>query len=225
MHRRTLVSIAVAFLAGGMSVLHGAVIASSTFDTNAEGWTNGNFDATTPSPGAVNYLSTGGNPGGHIQISDVFGWNAFLAPASYLGNQSGAYLGSLSFDLYDTAIDAATDYPAVMISDGTTFLFSPLIPTTSVLGPPFQRLTVQFQASTGWSTTTDGVPPATEAEMQTVLANLQILAIDADWKTGPDDVHLDNVVLSGPGAEVPEPVTVMLIAPFAVWLALRRRSN
>jgi hypothetical protein len=206
----------------GAPVVYGGVIASSTFNTNDEGWTNGNFNSTTPSPTSVNYLSTGGNPGGHIQVADNYNWNAFLAPASYLGNQSAAYLGTVTFDLYDTYTDT-TPSPGIMISDGTTFLYSPLILDSAAGGPPFVSFSVQFKASTGWSLNVDGSSAANEAQMQSVLANLQILAIDADWNNGPDNVHLDNVVLSSAPTGVPEPGCIALVAPFAMWLVLRRR--
>lgn len=169
---------------------------------------NGSFTEVTGSPTGVNWLPTGGNPGGHIQVGDNYDWNAFYAPAKFLGNQSSAYLGSLAFDLYDSFPGDPDNYPAVMISDGTTLLYSPLVPASSANGPPFQHFSVTFQASTGWTTDVNGQNPATEQMLQTVLANLQVVAIDADWHVGDDDVHLDNVYLN---TAVPEPSTLLLL--------------
>jgi len=154
---------------GAAGSLNASVIASSTFDTNDEGWMNGNFDGTTGSPTSVNYFSTGGNPAGQIQVYDNYYWNAFLAPAAFLGNQSAAYLGTLTFDIYDNYTDSSLE-PAVMISDGTNFLYSPLLLDSSVQGPTWHSLSVQFLASTGWTNSLYGGSPVSEALMQSVLA-------------------------------------------------------
>jgi len=201
-----LLTVAIGF---GTIPLSATVIAYSTFDNNDEGWMNGEFTAITGSPTAVNWLASGGNPGGHIQVYDNYPWNSFYAPAKFLGNQSAAYLGTLTFDIYDSYLEPSGEQPAVMISDGSTYLFSPLVPRGLPYGPPFVNLSVVFQASAGWSTDPYGANPATEQQMQTVLANLQVLAIDADWHSYDDDVHLDNVYLNSPG--VPEPATMLLL--------------
>jgi hypothetical protein len=219
-----LVLAGMALLSLAATPLCAGVIASSTFDINAEGWTNGSFDGPTASATAVNYLSTGGNPGGQIQVYDNYDWNAFLAPSQFLGNQSAAYLGSLTFDVYDVYVDSVPS-PAVMISDGSTFLYSPLTLDSTVGGPPFNTLSVQFQASTGWHTDISGSSPATEAEMQTVLAHLQILAIEADWHSGDDDVHLDNVNLVSGASGVPEPATGILALGAGLCLLLAKRRK
>jgi Laminin B (Domain IV) len=157
--------------------------------------------------------------------NDNYGWNAFLAPSKFLGNQSAAYLGSLTFDLYDAYVDSTGTAPAVMISDGTTFLYSPQISNSTPLGPPFHTLSVQFLASTGWSTDIYGSSAASELQMQSVLAHLQILAIDADWQTGVDDVHLDNVSLVSGASGVPEPASGILALAGGLGLLLAKRRK
>lgn len=211
-------------LTGACLALNAGVIASSTFDTSDLRWRNGNFDGLTSSPTNVNYLPSGGNPGGQIQVSDNYSWNAFLAPSDYLGNQSAAYLGTLSFDLYDTLTDSSPA-AAVMISDGTTFLYSPQLISSVAAGPPWNSMSVQFLASTGWTNSPDGSGTAiSEAQMQSVLSNLQVLAIQADWHSGADDVHLDNVVFSG--TSIPEPASgLLLLAGISGILAWRRNRQ
>jgi hypothetical protein len=188
----------------------------SDFSINDEGWQDGNFDTSTASPTPVIYLSSGGNPGGQIEIADNevnnnFSWNAFLAPAKFLGNQSSEYNGELSFDLYDTFVNLSGDtQPLVMISDGTNFLFSPMVLNASVLGPPFHHFSVRFVAATGWSTSPFGGSPVSEALMKSVMSNLQILAIDADWQLpGVSFTFLDNVDLKP--IATPEPSTIGLL--------------
>jgi hypothetical protein len=213
----------VLLLALLLTAVPASASAISTFDSGADGWTNGNFDSSTASPTAVTWLSTGGNPGGQIQVADNYNWNAFLAPPQFLGDQLAAYLGSLKFDVYDSYSDSFLE-PAVMISDGTTFLYSPLVLDSTVQGPPFQTLSVQFQASTGWTTDPSGSSAATEAQMQTVLSNLQILGIEADWHSGADDVHLDNVILSDGSTGVPEPGSLFLLLAPGAWVLSKAKK-
>jgi len=61
------------------------------------------------------------------------------------GNQSAAYLGTLTFDIYDNYTDSSLE-PAVMISDGTNFLYSPLLLDSSVQGP---NMALPFGAVSG----------------------------------------------------------------------------
>jgi hypothetical protein len=205
--RNFVLCLAVTFLAGSACSLNAGVIASSTFNTNDEGWTNRDLLTITGSPGPVTYLATGGNPGGHIQSADNFNWNAFYAPAAFLGDQWAAYLGTLTFDVYDNFTDSGSS-PAVMISDGTTILYSALLVDSTVQGPAWHSLSVQFLASTGWTDSAfAGGNAASEAQLQAVLANLQVLAVGADFATGGDDVHLDDVVLS---SSAPEPTSVLM---------------
>ena len=101
MTRRYLViAAAVASIAGVGAVPMFAGIVSN-FSVNDEGWTNGDFRSITPVPTAVTYLSTGGNPGGHIQVADNYDWNAFLAPAKFLGASGYTSLKGISGVLED----------------------------------------------------------------------------------------------------------------------------
>lgn len=199
------------------SLAFGGQLAVSTFDTGDEGWTAGDF-LTPSSFSGVNYLPTGGNPGGQIQVPDIYAWNAMFAPSAFLGNQSAAYGGSLTFDQYDAEV-ADGPYPLVMISDGTTFLYSSLV----TMGTTWQTYSVQFVASQ-WYTDYNDTTQATDAQLQTVLANLHYLAIDADYHTGSDDVHLDNVILASGSTPTPEPASLILMAVgFAGLIANMRR--
>lgn len=58
--------------------------ATSTFDSEAEGWS-----------------ATGGNPGGNVFIDDLTtgGVTYFIAPALFHGNFAGAFGTQLTFDL------------------------------------------------------------------------------------------------------------------------------
>src|SRR6478609_10985888 len=76
---------------------------TSTFNSNAEGWTTPN-DAD----GTIAYSATGGNPTGHVIGTPFFAnFGAgtvyfpfyFVAPGAYTGNRSSYYNGTLRYDI------------------------------------------------------------------------------------------------------------------------------
>ena len=191
----------------------------STFDRDLEGW--------TVSVGVAMYRALGGNPGGFIRTTDLFGWNAYHAPASFLGNQSAAYGGVLHLEQQVLSSDGANQ-PMVVISDGTTMLQF----FTTPPGLTWTVYDIPLLASGGWeiSNGTGGHgPAASEAQLQTVLANLLFLNLDADWQTGEDRVDLDNVKLcsaSGCTSSVPEPASMgLLLIGVAASLIVRARRR
>lgn len=175
----------------------------------------------------------GGNPGGFIRTNDLFGWNSYEAPASFLGNQSAAYGGTLSLDERVRSADPAAVYPMVVLSDGTVLLqFRTSAPAA---GSGWTSFSIPLLASAGWEVA-DGSgnagPAATEAQLQGVLSNLLFLKLDADWHTETfsdpltDQVDLDNVILDSPldAQTVPEPSSLLLLGGgLALAHRLRRR--
>src|SRR6202521_296513 len=102
-------------LVAGALPTHAAAV--SNFNVNDEGWrsvTLGFPDPRTP-PAILqtflpNWLPAGGNPGGYIFNNDPNGnVQYWLAPASFLGNQSAAYSNSLLFSLMDSPVGAGFD--------------------------------------------------------------------------------------------------------------------
>ena len=97
---------------------------TSTFDTDAEGWSGltarpGESSAPIHNAGPFgSYSATGGNPGGYFRLPDPDDQDTFFsAPAQFLGNQSSAVGGTLSYDLYT---DASINYagPNVVLQGG-----------------------------------------------------------------------------------------------------------
>jgi hypothetical protein len=193
-----------------------ATIAVSTFDTGTDGWKTGDFF----SPASALDPLWASSPG-FIRTTDIHAWNAFSAPAPFLGDQSAAYGGTLSLDMR-SAVNDAINYPLVTISDGITVLqYRDSIPDDN----NFTSYSISLLASAGWevaagsSGTSAGA--ATELQLQTVLGNLIWLNLDADWNSGPDRVDLDNVALctaAGCATSVPEPSSMLAVSSGLVGL-------
>lgn len=192
----------------------------SEFSRDAEGWSSVDLLGLTD-PAAVTWDSAG-----FIATLDAHEWNAFSAPAKFLGDKSGFAGGTLSLRLSDSMSDPPPGWPVAFITNGTTRLASwPF----AAPGPEFASFSFALDAAS-WVT----VPPSllslpsqlshpSGAEFATVLGGLVGLYINADFKTnGNDYARLDDVVLTA----VPEPeISVMLLAGIVMLGALRRRRR
>ncbi len=174
-----------------------------------------------------------GTRAGSFARADLFGWNAFQAPAEFIGDQSAAYGGSLNLDMQALTHDGL-NYPMVVIGDGVTSLqFRTLPPATS-----WTSYSIPLLASAGWEIANGSGDPglaATESQLQTVLSGLTFLNFDADWLSGrvPDRVDLDNVELCSrtgcdvrPPTGVAEPSSLVLFGTVALGVVrTSRRRN
>lgn len=199
-----------------------AATIQSTFDANDEGWVTGDFLTATGSSQPA-FIVTGGNPGGFIRSFDIYAYNAYHAPAAFLGNQSDKYGSNIHIDLQATLNDGVP-LALVIISDGILSLQYRAAPP----GTTWTSYNIPLLASAGWEHTVDGIvagTAATEGDLQQVLASLAFFHINADWHTGVDTVDLDNVQL---GPLVPEPSSMFLLASGSLGLGLfaqRRRKS
>lgn len=190
----------------------GAAIAapvSSFFDTDSESWTAiGDF--AVPST----WTNTLGNPSGSIYVIDqaVGGTWSFVAPAKFLGNQSGTYGGTFSYDLRITASDSSPwGWPMVSITgSGVTLNWNGAWPAVNV----WNHYDVTMNPAGGWIKASDSTTPSA-VEFASVLSNLSSLLIRGEFMTGADTGYLDNTVLT------PEPASLML-ASVGIGLGLLR---
>lgn len=176
----------------------GAAI-SSTFSSDDEGWLIadrsgfslvdlGNAIGTRP----TSYFGTGGNPGSFIYGVDGPAWWWWRAPAKFLGNQAGAYGGSLSFDLMsDLGIGDGYNVLVILESGGTR-----LIGTSSFFrtANTWTHFSIPLVAGSAWINFASQLP-ATAAELTAVLGNLTVMDINAEYGSGFDTGGLDNVAL------------------------------
>jgi hypothetical protein len=185
------------------------VIASSTFDTGADGWrTTGDI-----APNPQRWLSAGGNPGGFIQADDILDGVFFYwqAPAKFLGNDSAGYGGKLRFDERQhfnlgERPNQAMGSNLILQGAGLTLVWS--TSTTPAVGdvynpPPFPTggtwttFNVPLvETDAGWNVGSASGPPPTQAQMQAVLGSLTSLTLRAEYQFGDDHDDLDNVILS-----------------------------
>lgn len=225
MHAKTLAS-ALFFAVLSAKAQAGPVLASSTFDTDAQGWTAAAVDAGSWSVAgpATAAFNGEGNPGGSLRVADPDSWwTYFVAPAAFLGDKSAAFGGSLSFDSrYVTPGDSnANEADVVLKGAGLTLLRD----LTGTLPVTWTHFDVSLNASGAWRVgNTFSGAIATDAQILAVLTGLDALWINAEHFTPVKEViALDNVVLAAP---VPEPETyAMMLAGLGVLGAAARRRK
>lgn len=210
---------------------------SSTFDTDADGWQfidvpgnaaqTPNFVTLLGGPSAVNYVASGGNPGGYISAQDPSNNTFFFtAPGKFLGDQAAMYGGVLK---YDIKLDPATpqwtgDPDVVLISDSGVLVYD--IGTEP--GATFSNRVVPWSEA-GWRVGSLGGAQVSQALFQNVIGNLGALLIAGEFVASTPGVpasfevaSLDNVILT----PVPEPSIALLMSLGVIGIgAICRRKR
>lgn len=163
----------------------------STFDTSNENW---RCDGDPVSPSAT-WFSSGGNPGGHIRMTDgsTGGTWYFVAPAKFLGAKCDAYGKFLRYDQFaDNHSNPNAFADVELIGNGIRLVFDhPILPF-----PTWTHYDLFLREDAGWriNTTTGQVP--TQAQFKQVLANITSLRIRGEFHHFAVDFGgLDNVML------------------------------
>ena len=192
-------------------------LASTDFDSSTEGWNGIN--------GVLNFhwVATGGQSGGFVQGRDFGAGEVWLfdAPTAYLGDQSAAYGGTLSFYLRQstTANQFTTPLPDVKITGNGMSL---VIDAGDNPGLDWTSYTVTLKPG-AWHIGDLNGAFATKADFETVLADVSALRIRAEYSNARGDVDgIDSVKLLA--VPVPEPRTyaLMLAGLGAVGFMARR---
>lgn len=170
----------------------------STFDDDAEGWLvsqNGGSNRPT-------YRASGGNPGGHITDDESQGGIAwyYQAPFKFLGDREAFYGGQLSFDLRQAQTDQQFDAEPVeggdvLLASGDEKLVYEFRGADDNPGEEWTSYEVPLTADATWIDLTSRDPLATEERFREVLADLEVLRIRGEYRSGDDASYLDTVVL------------------------------
>jgi hypothetical protein len=185
--------------------LAGAVVLESTFESSIEGWTV--ETRSSPASGLASpivftpdRIAAGGDPGAFLREVDPDGrWSFFRAPASWSGDRSALVGGTLRYSTR-TDSDSFPDGRLVVLFSSTGAVIS------ADLGVPdvnvWTRRAVDFDAGDWFVGTNGSGTLATEAEITTVLADLDILLIGMEFgaDVAEEAVDLDSVSLSLPNA-------------------------
>ncbi|HTE07095.1 MAG TPA: laminin B domain-containing protein [Planctomycetota bacterium] len=184
-------------------------LAQSTFAAGTEGW----LSVTLPFPSAVPPTILGSftptwvaSLGGYIRLEDPDGSQPtgmtqyWKAPAAFLGAKSAAYGGSLQFDLANSGgTGLFTQEDLILQGAGLTLVHA--LGGTPV--PAFTHFSIPM-SETGWKVGGLAGPAATAAQMQSVLAGLDVLFLRGEYRNAVDTQFLDNVTLAaGPAAGGP----------------------
>lgn len=160
----------------------------STFDNDIEGWTY-----IGDSGSYVTFFSDGGNPGGFLRhmeaASGITDW--LVAPEKFLGDMSAYYGGVLRYDMrtndLTNPLNALDD---IQLTGGGITLYR------GHGGPPtinvWHEFSVSLSGGSHWTVGTPAGPAATDDQMLNVLTNLTAIRIRADYRTGPEQIDLDN---------------------------------
>lgn len=178
---------------------------SSTFNANAEGWT-----APDANP-AIAYSAAGGNPGGYVSGNPFFfNFGAgtiyvpfyFVAPTLYYGNRSAYYNGTLRYDVQQSTTGAPNQYAEVSIANnlGIVLYYYPPVSNQPPAAPSWATYTIVLNNALGyWKTTNSPAgAPATEVQLQGVLADLANLSIRGLYRDANVNGRLDNVRFTPP---------------------------
>jgi predicted lipoprotein with Yx(FWY)xxD motif len=197
MNPRTL-SLLAALCATSATLAGGGVI-ESTFDADEEGWSTLN-DAT-----AFTWTDEFGNPVGAIRATDQASgqWWFYSASDAYLGDKSSFLGAQLSWDIYGIAGNQNDDNRADVMLFGTDLQIGINVPVEPVNGE-WTSWSVIFDEVADWrivSSTSNGTltsTPATSADIEAVLADLQGLYLRGEYTVGGDSTAIDNVRLAPP---------------------------
>ncbi len=188
-------------------------LVSSIFDATAEGWT------AVGDVAAFGHQVAGGNPGGHIEVTDLAQgpYIYFVAPSAYLGDLSAAFGGDLSFDLLISGGGSyATNEDVLLTGGGTTIVRDIANPAKDV----WTGYSMALDDTGGWKVGSSAGAAATNTQIKAVPSNVTDLRIRAEYISGADTGGLDNVEVTG---TVPVPAgAVLMLSGLALVAGARR---
>jgi gliding motility-associated-like protein len=177
---------------------------TSTFDTDADGWTF--FDTSTPI--TVNHQSSNGNPGGFASVtysaSISTTTEAWHAPAKFLGNLVVRSLGqNFKFDLQQSIAGTGSNpgIAELRIENGGNVLIYQL-PIKPAVAPAWTSYSIKLDETGGWLWSSTSGSAATRTQIIQILSNVTSIEIrgtygsNAAYTSGLDNVTIEQTTLT-----------------------------
>jgi hypothetical protein len=186
---RTLVLVPIAFGIADGQTGAGRTLVSHDFTSSAQGWRVSGDSA----PVDATFSPDGGHPGGCITgVDEALGetWY-FVAPIAVVRQLPAAVDGTIGFSFKQsgTAVSLIDDDIVIAGPAGRLGYRFPAAPGTG-----WRDYSVRLSASEGW--TWNWNAPATQAQLESVLAAPTRLEIRGEYVTGDDEGSLDNFTLT-----------------------------
>ncbi|MEO7989394.1 MAG: FG-GAP-like repeat-containing protein, partial [Chryseolinea sp.] len=170
---------------------------TSTFDSDADGWTFLN-SATTVTP---NYSTTGGNPAGFISLTysanTATGTQNWVAPAKFCGNHLVLSLGmNLNFDLQQSGAGTSSSINGDVRIESSSVNLVYSLPAKPATTPAWSSYSIRLDETQGWRVYTTTGAVATRDQIKAALRNIRSIEIRGTYATNASYLSgIDNVVL------------------------------
>jgi hypothetical protein len=177
---------------GILEVTGKASVIASDFEKTGEGWRiMGDAQGNSTFP---NHEQSGGNPGRCLSAVDTVegGTWYWVAPRQFVGDKSAYHDGELRFDIYQNNRSSQFNARDVILSGTSTDLVYNFGDVDSHPQTDWTSYTVPLQATSSWTVESLEGTTATADHFETVLGDLQSLAIRGEYVTGSDTGYLDN---------------------------------
>lgn len=185
-----------------------AQLLSYTFDSDNQGWRQGDFNSTTLALTDIGPATW--NSGGFITGTDFAGWAFHLSPVL---NADFSSATEVRFD-FATQFSGGL-FPLLVLTNGTEAIYREEAPAGS---PNSVTYAYDLTSANGWKYGNgSSLRNATLADIENVMSNLSRIGVSSDIANGSDSTRLDNVQL------VPEPATMLALA--GGLLAFRKRRK
>lgn len=171
---------------------------TSTFERTIEGWrVEGDAQGGSSFP---NHPDSGGNPGRCLEaVDDVEGGTWYwTAPTQFLGDKSDYGGGELTFDIYQDNRSSQFSNDDVVLEGTETTLAYDFGGEESHPETDWTSYTVPLTATDSWFVGSIDGDEATADQFESVLSDLQRLAIRGEYVSGSDTGYLDNPTLTPP---------------------------